>query len=179
MSYRKYSEIERQEMAKIYVESSSVREAIERIRNELGIILPVDGRSLRLWQKKYNLKKKNKSEICLFPEVKSDVEFIPKLMSFEDFQKQLQFMAGEALIEDKKIMHLLLQELRSSRIKESLKEKTIEELLLIRSMIEERQQKREAHLIKMSNFIDYKKVNSEDLFTYDNEILAEIDNKQK
>jgi hypothetical protein len=184
MPFRKYAPEEKEKMALIYAECGGkgrhIQQARQRIKDEMGIVIPVDGRQLREWFKKYIPKTEVKSDNRLFPEIIETpiktAEVISGLMPVEEFQERLQAYAGDTIIEDKQILNSIHDELRHNRIKESLQGKSIEELYKLRGMIEEQQQKRETHMLKMISFIDYRKGNqANDLYKYDEEILAELD----
>jgi hypothetical protein len=183
MPFIHYKPEERMRMAEIYAEcggnGSVILTAVRRIRNELWIELPEEGRSLRNWQKRYGIYPKVKeAEPVLFKETQREqsVIVLPRLMPMEEFEEKLQEYAGEAKDKDDILLQNIYLELQSGRLKESLKGKSMEELLQIKRLIEESQQKRESHMIKLMEYVDFKRKSIPiDYNKYDNEILGDLD----
>jgi hypothetical protein len=185
MGFIKYKEEEKRKMTEIYAEcggnGSAIPRVLTKIKDELGIVLPKDGRSLRNWQREFQIYPKPKEgEVSyLFPEAAQNskqVVICPRLMPMEEFHERMESYAGEDQEKERGLLNDIYQELKSGRIKESLKNKTLEELLKIKQMIEESQQKRECHLVKMIEFVDYRRgnepVNQKEL---DEKILSDLD----
>jgi hypothetical protein len=183
-----YDDDLRIKMATIYAETESdskrfaIPRSLERIKEELGITLPKDGRSLRDWRKKYGIYPKVQQVEVLFPDVvkesKNAVVTLPRLIPIEEFQEGLQEYAGEAQKQDIETLKELYQLLQSSDKKVTLKTKSFEELLLIKRMIEESMQKRELHYIKLTEYVDIKKnktLGQPDYTRYDAEILSDLE----
>lgn len=185
MAFVKYSETERRRMAEIYVECGgngrAIPTAVMRIRSELGICLPKDGRTLRNLKTEFGLEVKPKEAEVLFPGMfpTENQPAITRMMTFEEYQIALQTFAGADYVQDRLLLREINGELNSARIKEIIKSKTPEELLKLKQMIEGMQQQREQHLVRMTEFVDYRQPGKpDDLTQYDERILTDLEESQ-
>ncbi len=183
MPFVYYSPEEQKKMAGIYAEcggnGSAIPAALRRIKEELGITLPEEGRSLRNWQKRYNIYPViKKAEPVLFEmEAKDQLgSIIPRLMSMEEFENMQQLYAGAAKLQDDKLLIAIYKELLSEKKRKSIKAMSMIELLQIKRIIEESQQKRDNHMIRLKDYVDFKKRSIPvDYNKYDKEILGDLD----
>ena len=180
MPFIRYSNGERQAAARIWMEeggtAAAMVKAIQRIRDELGINLPEQSKSLRSWAKRFKYVPRRPTVPALFVEEPRQAEIVSRLLTPEQLQERLQEYAGSELADDAKLLAEVRREIKSDRIRESLRGKTIEELLTLRRIIEDGQQKRERHLVAMSEYVDLRKRRAKaEAIVDDDEILTELE----
>lgn len=180
MGYRAYTVKERIRMAEIYADCGgdgpAIPAALAQIERELGIKLNKYGRSLRDWARKYGIEpKKYKPAVpVLFGETAPAVSK-QKFMSMDEYRRLLETFAADDYKSDRELLKEVYNELKSGRVRDSLKTKSPEELLRIKDMIESAQQRREAHLIRVSEYVDIKTTKPVDLAVNDDAILEEME----
>jgi hypothetical protein len=162
MGFKVYNNSERQRAVRIWMEeggtASAMSKAIARIRDELGIQLPEQSKSLRNWAKRFKYEPRKPTVPALFGEEQPRVpEIVTRLMPFEEFQEKLQAHCGDEMRADNEILAEIRSEIKSGRIRESIRKMSVDQLYQLRRVIEEGQQKRERHLVTMTEYVDLRK----------------------